>query len=468
MKILSIKSIKSWIIKNKLPIGLFLCALAIRLIFFGINFTHNDFNLLNTIHGQDGYYEISQNLLQGHGFSFDTTPPYHPEPLRPPVWPVLIAFFAKIFGSYWASFMFEIILGSAIPVLGMYLARYIIPEPYVRSGSVWVAILLILDPYSILLSFIFYTETCFTFFLLLFFLFLFRYLKEQTMRNAAWASVFLALATLVKPTTQYFVVLIPLALLFIFRKKWSWNLGRQLGAFVAIFVLLISPWLYWNHQTFGVWGTSAQPAFNLYVYLVPTVLSIDNHTNFQTEYNNFLGKNNPGLDTITLANSPYYQHVALGIIMQHKKALVESGVISFVTFFTHDGMLTFLEYSGVTINNILTKPAISMIGHPSELISLIAHYADSPAILVFIFRIIWILISLLFLTGIYFYIKKEGWKSYGVLAVLIIAYFTLTTMINGLGVNARFRVPVEALIFIFAVYGFCVIKERIFKITAHL
>jgi hypothetical protein len=39
-------------------------------------------------------------------------------------------------------------------------------------------------------------------------------------------------------------------------------------------------------------------------------------------------------------------------------------------------------------------------------------------------------------------------------------YFAETTSINGLGVNARFRVPVEVFIFSFAVYGFFDIKER--------
>ena len=47
-------------------------------------------------------------------------------------------------------------------------------------------------------------------------------------------------------------------------------------------------------------------------------------------------------------------------------------------------------------------------------------------------------------------------KSFGILPVfgfVLIAYFAAWGAINGLGVNARFRMPVNLFIFMFAAYG---------------
>ena len=132
-----------------------------------------------------------------------------------------------------------------------------------------------------------------------------------------------------------------------------------------------------------------------------------------------------------------------------------------ITFFTHDGILSILGYCGVTFENILSKPMLFLLLNPTEALSLIIHYVQSPAVLIIIMRLVWILISILLVFGIYKYLRREGMKPLFLLAVTIVAYFATTTSINGLGVNARFRVPIEVFIFCFAVYGFFVIKEYI-------
>ena len=198
--------------------------------------------------------------------------------------------------------IFQILIASFIPVLGIYIARHLIPERY----AICVGFLLALEPYSILLSFILYTETCFTFLFLIFLIFLFRYMKEQTIRNAIWSRVFLGLATLVKPTVQYLPIIIPIIMLYFFRKQLKISLLKHLLIFLAVFSLLITPWVYRNYKEFGKFGMSAQPAFNLYVYLVPTVLSYDNHTSFKTELDTLLKKDSFDLNKINLSNNYYY------------------------------------------------------------------------------------------------------------------------------------------------------------------
>ncbi len=450
---------KDWLKAHKFPVALFLCALLVRIVLFSINFSVNDHNLVPTIKGDDGYYELSQNINAGNGFTFDEVPPFRPNPLRPPLWPILIAFIAKIFGSYWAVLILELILGSFIPVLGYYVASRLVGQKL----SKWVAGLLVFEPYSILLSFILYTETSFTFFFLIFLIFLFRYIEKQTLRNAVWTGVFLGLACLIKPTVQFFPIFIPIALAILWRKNLAVTHLKQAAAFLLAFFVIIAPWLWRNHQEFGVWGISAQPSFNLYVYLVPTVLSIDNDTNFQTELEAFALEDNFDVNDINLSNADFYKEEAIKVLLEHKTALIKSAFISGVTFFTHDGMLTVLQYSGITIPNVLSKPVISLIKEPIELIKVIGKYIQSPAVLILMMRLVWILITLLFFVGVFLMFKRQGLRPMILAAFLMILYFAATTCINGLGVNARFRIPVNVFIFSFAIYAIFAIKERLYE-----
>jgi hypothetical protein len=76
-------------------------------------------------------------------------------------------------------------------------------------------------------------------------------------------------------------------------------------------------------------------------------------------------------------------------------------------------------------------------------------------------RAVWILVTLLLITGSVLFFKKEGLHVPALAGFCIILYFMATTCINGLGVNARFKVPVNVFIFSFAIYALFDIKERI-------
>lgn len=441
---------------------LFGTALLLRTVLFLINFQHNDAALIPTIMADDGWYQLSQSALQQHGFLGEVDPPFRPNPLRPPLWPYLIAFLASVFESYWAVTIFELLIGAFIPVLGYRLSRIIFSDERGRKISIGVGLAMLLSPYPVLLSSLLYSETCFTFLLLLGLIALFRFCQEGSWRLLVWSAVWLGLATLVKPTIQYVPILVPIFLLWYFWKELTAQRLWQIAAFALIFTAMIAPWLVRNRVEFGVWGMSAQPAFNLAVYLVPTVLSIDNHTNFQVELDAI--RKQPGFDEndITLATSQRYGSEALAIILQHKGALVQSIFNTSVTFFTHDGLLTILQYSGIVIPNILSKPALWLLVHePVTLLKVIGHYVLSPAIFILVFRVLWVAMTALFFFGAYrvFMQKNEQGrrtladKKLLLLALCIVLYFMATTSINGLGVNARFRVPVEVFIFMFAFYG---------------
>ena len=437
--------------KHKILIIIFLIALFVRSALFFINFHANDYDLIPTIKGDDGYYELSRSLLEGRSFTGDIEPPFSPNPLRTPIWPLVIATLLYFFKSYWAVVFAQILIGSVIPLLGMRIVNKVIPSIKI---SVIVGLLLALEPYSILFSFIFYTETFFIFLFFIFLLFFFEYFKNSTYRNIIWAGLFLGLATLTKPTVQYLPIVIPFFILWHFRKNITKELVTQTAVFIGIFMLIIAPWLYRNYKEFGVVGMSAQPAFNLYVYLVPSVLSIENKTSFAEELKEFVRKDRFDENTITLANSDYFISRSVEVLRQHPVALLKSAVNSSVAFFTHDGMLTVLMYAGHTPSAYLSKPALFLLlDSPVKFWGVLKNITMSPLVAVLLGRIIWIIMTFAALYGaLWLFISKK----LGILlvfALFLIAYFAATTAINGLGVNARFRMPVNIFIFMFAVYG---------------
>lgn len=449
--------------KHKILIFIFFLALVGRLLLFSLNFNHAG-SLIGAIHGDDGYYELSQGILGGHGFTWDSHEPFNPNPLRTPLWPYIIAFLAKTFDSYWAVLIFEILIGSMIPVIGMLIAKKITSRKSIWLGT---GILLCLEPYGVLLSSILYTETMFTFLFLLLVLFVIRYFENKSLRNTVWMAMFLALATLVKPTVQYLPIVLALIMLYDARKDFNRRIVFQIIIFLGLFCLTMAPWLYRNYAIFGKVGISAQPAFNLYVYLVPTVLSYDNHTSFKTEHDALLEGKNFDANTINLSNSDYYKDYAIDVISDHKLALVRSMGMTLVTFFTHDGILTVFQNAGIIIPVTMTKPALALLlTDPIALIKSIFSYMKGYGSVVLVARCLWILLTILFFIGLVQYVRKEKISLVFITIVLLVAYFALTTAINGLGVNARFKVPINTFIFIFALYGLFTLKKD--KIQSHI
>ncbi len=446
--------------EHKIEIAIFLLAVFVRSLLFFINLNNNQGDLITTIRGDDGYYEISKSLVEGIGFgALDSSGSFIPHPLRTPLYPFFIAGILYFFKSYWVVLVVQIFIASMIPVLGMYIVRKF---TQVKALVNTTGVLLALEPYAILFSFIFYTETLFIFLFFIFLLFFFNYIRDNSWRNIIWSAVFLGLAVLVKPTVQYLPIVIPLFVLWHFRKSPLKKTITQLVVFVSVFALVISPWLYRNYKEFGVAGMSAQPAFNLTVYLVPSVLSIENKTSFAIELGNIEKKNSFDPNNITLATSDYYVQQAALVLKEHPVALLKLIGISGVTFFTHDGMLTVLQYAGYTPKNYLPRPALLMLLDDFQgVVIVIKGVISSPMVLVLLVRVFWIIMTLLFFVGVIRFLKNKNTDTIVFFAIFLIVYFAATTAINGLGVNARFRMPINVFVFFFATYGFMYLIEDI-------
>ena len=430
----------------------FAFALFVQTVFFCIVFTRSNLNLLEAFSGFDGYYQISENLLSGNCFSRDITPPFLPDSVRTPLYPLFLAGFAVLFKSYWAALIVQLLLGSLIPVLGYRIAREITPQKWIAPI---VAIALAIEPFSVHLSSTIRNETFFTVLFLSGVFFFLRYWRNEHWLTLAGSSLFFALATLVRPTTQYLPVLL-VATIFCLSRRYITRAIRHSLLVGAVFLLVLAPWMIRNTLVFQNSALSVQYASVPFGYLIPSVISFEKKIGFEEAKREFYaGEGNlKSFEDINLTNATYYKNRAIAFLLSHPFGLMQSVGTTLLTFFTHDGNVEVLARIGIEPEVRLERPAfIMLMESPSQMLALLRTFLFSPMLFVVLGRLAWIVIFLCFCVGALASIRTPEQRGKGVFMLLLILYFALTTVAVGLSVNARFRYPVNALILTFAAYG---------------
>lgn len=432
---------------HKFEIGIFILAVLVRLALFGATFTAHERVFEDTISGADGYFVISQNILAGHGYSSQGSPPYVLNSIRPPVQPYFLAGAHVLFGGYWGPFALQILMGGAIALLGIALARYFTLS---KKAPYAVGILLAVEPLGSLFSTIFYAETTCTFLLLLALLCFFKYIDEHKLPLLLCAGAALGLSTLAKPTVEYVALLCSAALAWHYRATLRKELPR-IALFALTFLLVLSPWVYRNWSVFGVAGVSPQLGEQLNVVLVPSVLSMENGTTFDYEYRKVISAGGADTNTASIASSSEYLHRALPILLAHPKALALTMANTALNFFIHDGVYVVLDYAGAQPKGSLGKPALFLLlSDPGKLFGYIKSVIFEPTIAILFARVFWIMTTILFVAGS----ARIAWhhdNTRRMLGVAVVIYFMLTTLIIGIAVTGRYRLPVNAIILSVAV-----------------
>lgn len=433
----------------KLEIAIFVLALVVRLVYFGASISANDGNLIGAAAGSDCYYLISKNLVEGHGYSCEPQEPYTLNSIRPPMQPYFLAAAHSLAGSYWSPLLIQIVLGSVIPLLAMLIARLVFASRFVIYGT---GVALALEPYGVLFSTFFYSETLFTVFLLSAVYAFLRYFKEPHWRWLAGSGAGLGLATLTKPTAEYLGVLFIVILAWHFRHSFRRHLPAMC-AFVLAFVLVLLPWVYRNQVHFGVAGVSPQLGEQLNAVLVPSVLSFERGTTFDEEFQAMIDRGGADPNKATIADSSKYLAQAIPILLDHPKGLVLVSLNTALNFFIHDGMIEVLRHIDAFPKERLGKPALFiLLSDPGAFVGHVQKFIFTPAVLVMVGRVVWIIITVAMLMGLWRYYRGHGLVPGFLTPAAVITYFMLTTLVIGLAVAARYRLPINGIIFMFALY----------------
>ena len=197
---------------------------------------------------------------------YDTEPGSDtPETLRPPGYPVWLALVFLLFGKSTQAVVFS----HVFLFLGTLVLTFNLTEKMFGSRSAWVAVILLaLDPSSLSHTFKILTETLTTFLTLVFAYCVFGFYRTRgKVHFGLGAGLSLALVTLVRPTTYYFLPLLLFAfLIFLVREKFKWKaILSSLLVTLLPFLILVGGWQWRNLETAGLFRLTSVQGWALYL-----------------------------------------------------------------------------------------------------------------------------------------------------------------------------------------------------------
>ena len=250
---------------RNVAILLFVCV-GLRMILFGISQPWTPGIETQRVLQSDAlcYHRLATTLIESHRFAYGNTE--KPNALRTPLYPMFIAVIYSLFGyKPWIVILTQIIIDT----ISCFLLLVSLSRLFSRRIALLASTLYALDPFLILYSSTtLLSDTLFVFFLVaaFWFLSLARHseFSKKTLLNYGLSSLLLGLATLTRPISQYIIACFVVFFLVAYWSRPRIALTYTLLS-LLIFGLTLSPWLFWNYNTFGYFSLSTSDSYNLLV-----------------------------------------------------------------------------------------------------------------------------------------------------------------------------------------------------------
>ncbi len=196
------------------------------------------------------YYEIAQNVAQGHGFAFHGAPTAYRDLLFPATAGLLI----RLFGGEHAVFYFQLLLDLTTALLLFASVR----RRYADRVAVMMAGAWLLYPAAILYTSLFLTETLFVFLWVLAMVVYDRLERANAVRRCIAVGFILGLLLLTRATGALLAAAILLHLLYHRRVR------AALVIFAVMFVTIL-PWMIRNSAAVNRFALNTNSGINLYI-----------------------------------------------------------------------------------------------------------------------------------------------------------------------------------------------------------
>jgi hypothetical protein len=440
---------------------LFLAALVVRgLVFIWV---WNSFGVAGVTMGDTiGYTDIADNLNSGFGFGRTMKDgSIVADMFRTPLYPLLLSGSQLLTGGFLLALILQIIVGSLISGLTFLLGREVGMGNF--KSLILASGLTVIEPLTVVFSFLLLTETIFIAFLLASLIFLAKAFKSFNLKHAALAGLFLAMATLARPITAYYPLFIILLIggFWLFRQIEFSKFWKSLVVFVGAFYLILSPWMIRNYLISGNYAVSSVGTINLYSDYGASIYSLKEgipfHEGERKVEKIFIDKH--GLPT-----NYFDGNVDADLVQKETKLLFKENwrlipkieAIVFLTFFTHDNTAYFLQKyellkprpSNVSATLLLSREGLSAVPKIFESLG-------AGGMISLLGRIVWLSAFLFSIVGTVF-IRRNYGASWPMIAFLwgTMFYFALLTSAIGIGGEARLRLPVQPIILLLASLGF--------------
>lgn len=403
---------------------------------FLIIFFH-DHNLLFYDADSHEYIALAENIRLGHGFSWERTEPYYPNSFRTPIYPGFLFLARYLFGYYEAALIIQAFLIS----LSGYLLYLIGLEVFKNKTMAFLSVgIFLFTPFSLNVSVKFLTQTLFAFLLILAVWGWIKFLKYQDKKYFVLTSFLLPILALTRPIAQYIPAIFLLSLAYAVRlDQIKLSLGRFFklaGLMMAIFFMVLSPWMARNYKFFKVFAVSSIMPYQLYFYELPDTYALAKGISYQ-EAGNILKQE---IDNYSKAgNFSYYMEFAAGDVLlersghylfQYPAYAAVSRIKNSVKFFLRDGVRYWYndfnrsKRTDIDVYKILTLKEKNPFSY-----------------LVALERLFWGVLFLGMLIS-FFYLFKED-KTVRLLLSLLVLLLFYFSFLTGIMASAGLRFPVE-------------------------
>lgn len=447
-----ILSIKEKIEQNRFAVFLFLLSFFVHLLASIFLFQKFGDNILY-FENEDAhsYVSTAQSIVAGDGFSRSGIP----SAARTPVYPlVLSALFFLRLPTTWSILILQNIIASLSGVILFLIGKRFFGE---RAGKI-AGYIYVLEPYMIMTANLATTETFFNFIMICFFYFFSRfYVDKQNTRDLIISAILLALGALTRPIALYSMLLIVLllAVRFIFYKRMIKQFVIFSAIFCAVFLSVIFPWSLRQHRLFGSWRITNIDSGMMYFRTGSIVVAkqekvsnaeaigilkqrlLEKYPDYDDEkvYNSFRYYDFMASETARLVKSePFF------VLKTFATSLIPSFFGSGYDYMLEDILGWRRASERLNYSKIFVEEGVSGVR------KVIANL-DILSVTMFFGAILWGLIYVAILFRLY---SKEVWQKHFLLIILsvsLVGYFIFVSM--GIAMHTRYRMPTFPFIFLF-------------------
>ena len=244
-------------LRTKYVMMVVICCFILRLVFFLLVHPWTPESQNQRVLQGDalGYHHLAITLLESHRFAYGSA--REPETIRTPLFPLYISTVYWLFGTKpWIVILGQIILNT----ISCLLILLLFAQHFGARIAVISSIFFALEPLNILFSCSLYSEVFFVFFLVAAFYVFGQSIKAETGNKAfvlyAVSGILMGLATLARPITVYFPLVV-IIILFVNYRTQVLRATQYAITYLLFFILTLSPWLIRNHGISGRYSVTS-------------------------------------------------------------------------------------------------------------------------------------------------------------------------------------------------------------------
>ena len=446
-------------------------AIAVSVRFLAL-FAMAVFGDIATLHLSDSsaYTDLAGAIAAGDGYSRDGGAT--PFALRVPGYPFYLSLSLYLFDNFWPALIGQIILASLIP---FFLFRIALLLEFTPRIAFFASLFSALEPHLIIYSITFMSDVLFTFILLLSFLFFFKFFKGGRFLFLALSGGLLGLSAYVRELSLYLTLPYGIVIFYYVWKQegvFLWRAVLSLGLFPRVFFIIVMPWFIRNYYHFGIVSFSFHGADALYLYTGSSIVALRDGISFDQakgelieEYEQETGTKISYYETDIRYNEVMYRK-SFELITRNIPVVLKLAILSQIAFWTSHNYAYFLTYFYEILEPpVYSSPPTHLLfqGRIREALNNVSSNFLSPYYtLSIVGKLTQITIVMLMTAGFFYCLRKADLYRRTVFLFLLFLFFYYSAIVftAGLGVEARYRYPIEPLMILMAVYGLCALLSR--------